>query len=241
MPLKLLSTLVIAATITGVTLAAEVKLPANVKVKPGRLVRVEASTDGKFPIKWVNLNEDVDLIPDSSGKYAIALGVKPGRFKLAAYTSDEKGPSEPAICVLEVEGSVPPSPPPPGPGPTPPSPPAPSDEAPIKVPGFRVMLIYESEDLTKMPASQQLILYSKEVRDYLKAKCVENEVKTGEYYILDKDADVSSLPKYIQEAFARPKKSIPWMLISDGKTGYEGPLPANVTDTLKLLKKYGGE
>lgn len=30
-------------------------------------------------------------------------------------------------------------------------------------------------------------------------------------------------------------------VISDGKTGYEGPLPANVEATLELLKKYGGE
>jgi hypothetical protein len=62
-------------------------------------------------VKWINLHDDLDLIPDSSGKFAMLLGVKTGRYKIAAYTSGKDGPSEPAYCIIIVEsGAVPSAP-----------------------------------------------------------------------------------------------------------------------------------
>ena len=43
-----------------------------------------------------------------------------------------------------------------------------------------------------------------------------------------------------EEAVAFSQRSNPWIIISDGKKGYEGPLPKDVDATLELLKKYGG-
>lgn len=90
-------------------LAGEVKLPAEVKVKVGRLLKVEATnSDAGKVVRWINTNEDVDLIESETGKHATVLATKAGRYKIAAY-SDAGGP--PAYCVINSEPDAPVPPP----------------------------------------------------------------------------------------------------------------------------------
>ena len=44
----------------------------------------------------------------------------------------------------------------------------------------------------------------------------------------------------IKRAFAmlRKRGALPWIVISNGVSGYEGPLPANPDETIKLMSKY---
>lgn len=127
--------------------------------------------------------------------------------------------------------------------PTPPvPPPTPDGTAPIKEPGFRVLVVYESKDLPAMPRDQQSILFDGSVRSYLNAKCVKGtDGKTAEWRMLDPNAVIAPDSAIWATAMARERKSLPWIVISDGKRGFEGPLPANVAETLALLKRYGGE
>lgn len=120
----------------------------------------------------------------------------------------------------------------PDPGPTPPSP------APIPVAGFRVLIIHESAKT--LPIAQNSIVYGKTVRDYLEAKCVVGtDGKTKEYRIYDKDVDASADSAIWQKAMSRPRTQVPWLIVSNGTSGYEGPLPASVAETMTLLKRYG--
>lgn len=96
------------------TAAAQIKLPSELRVRLGRIAVLRAESE--TPVKWVNLHDDIDFIPDSGGKAVIVLGAKAGRFKIAAYTGTKDGPSDPAYCLIIVEGDAPPAPP----GPTPP-------------------------------------------------------------------------------------------------------------------------
>lgn len=139
---------------------------------------------------------------------------------------------------LDVDNGSP-TPIPPGPTPVPPDPPTPvpPNPAPIPVAGFRVLIFYESAELAKMPPKQALILTGKETRDYLNAKCVQEGNMRG-YWIIDKDADLSGLAKHWQEAGKRKRDAVPWMILSNGKTGWEGPLPTTVEEFLTLCKKY---
>lgn len=123
---------------------------------------------------------------------------------------------------------------------TPPKPPEPP--SPIPADGFRVLIVYETGDAGKIPYEQQLIIYDQGVRDYLDSHCVKGaDGKTPERRIWDKDVKgIEAESKLWQDAFKRPRASVPWILISTGKTGFEGPLPADAEDTLTLLKKYGG-
>lgn len=109
--------------LAGALSAAELKLPAEVKGDPGDFVTIPAETNGK-DVKWVALDTGLKVFPSSllrDSKTAVVTAQKPGRYRLLAYTADEKGPSEPAITTVVISG-VDPTPPTP---PTPPAPPVP--------------------------------------------------------------------------------------------------------------------
>jgi hypothetical protein len=139
-------------------------------------------------------------------------------------------------------GPTPPGPTPPGPtppGPTPPGPNPPTPPAPIPEAGLRVLIVYESAELSKLPPAQTNCLYAKNVRDFLNANCATGaDGKTREWRIWDKDVDAAQESAVWQSAMKRPRASVPWVLVSNGKTGYEGPLPADPEALLTLLKKY---
>lgn len=142
-----------------------------------------------------------------------------------------------SIDVTAGQGPQPP-PVPPQPKPEPiPVPPKPVDPAPIPDAGFRVLIVFETDQT--LTAAQHSVIYGKTIRDYLDANCVvEPDGKTRAYRIWDKDVQVGAESKIWRDAFARPHPAIPWIVVSNGKTGFEGPLPANVADTLTLLKKH---
>lgn len=133
--------------------------------------------------------------------------------------------------LLEVQDGTKPQPPPkPEPGPTPADP----SPFPADVGGLRVLVVYE-QSTPDRPLSNEMgaIIVGTKVRDYLDKACG----KTG-YRFYDKDTPMANESKIFVDAMARPRKSIPWVLIGNGKTGYEGPLPETEAAFLELVKKY---
>jgi hypothetical protein len=122
----------------------------------------------------------------------------------------------------------------PGPGPTPTPTPTPDAPPPIAGPGFKVLIVLEKTLQHELTSQQTVIVFGEATRQYVKSK-------DGELAVLDKDNDAGSLPKAWQDAMKRPRKSLPWVLISNGVTGYEGPLPGHEEEWKLLLKKYGGQ
>jgi len=222
-----------------------VKLPATIKVHPGKLVTVKASTNGG-PIRWYLPDrglEPVDLeallgpeavkgstarlfqAPDAPGTFrVVAVAAMPDAAGKVAYTSPF------AICEVVVSG------------PAPPVPPAPVPPTPTPAKQFRALIVYETGDLSRLPASQRAALYAKEIRDYLNARCAKGpDGKTAEWRLWDANVDASAESQAWKDALARPRASLPWVVLMDGdKVTFEGPLPATVADTMKLLKTYGG-
>lgn len=139
---------------------------------------------------------------------------------------------------LDVEAGDGPRPPPKPPEPKPVDPVDPA--APIPAAGLRVLIVFESADLAKMPPAQSAAIYSAKVREYLNANCVvgTDAHQTREWRMWDQDTDVSGESKLWQDAMKRPRKSIPWVIVSNGRTGFEGPLPANADELLALVRKY---
>lgn len=225
-----------ALVLTGAVFAGDPpKIDPEVKAKPGRMLKLNASSP--TPVRWINTNDAADLIPDSNGKTAIFFPTVPGRYKIAVYTSDATGPSEPAYCVVVVEGDTPPKPEPkPDPKPDP-------DVKPAPTPGKlkAALIVYESAELSKLPAARQSILYAAPVREYLnKVTPTSADGKTKEWRIFDKDVDLSNAPEVYKKLMTKSRDSLPWIYIDDGGSGYSGPLPDDTDKTLELLKKYGG-
>lgn len=130
-------------------------------------------------------------------------------------------------------GPVPPGPVPPGPVPPGPVPPGPTP-APIPVAGLHVLLVFETADLSRYPPSMVASWSAASVDAYLKAKGAA--VRRW-----DANVDTSGAEKKWQDAMKRPRAGLPWIIVSNGTTGYEGPPPATATELLALLKTFGGE
>ena len=115
--------------------------------------------------------------------------------------------------------------------------------APIPADGYRVLIVYDAKQLSSLPKDQLNAMYSGDVRLFLNANCAAGpDGKTKEWRIWDVNENVSAVPKLWQDAHARAKGAkdfkAPWIIVSNGTTGFEGPLPANTDDLLTLLKKY---
>lgn len=102
---------------------------------------------------------------------------------------------------------------------------------PIPEPGLHVLIVEETEDRGKVPPSQANIFTSVALREYL-------DSKAKGWRIFDQDVDLRLEAKLWQDAMARDRESLPWIVISNGKSGHEGPLPETVAATIDLIKKY---
>jgi hypothetical protein len=222
-----------AAAPPGLEIPSEVK-PANgyVIVRPKTTAKAVTyiALDGIYPFP-------TDLLADKRQFVLPAQGLAAGRYRFVAVGSlnDEHATAEFAVVV----GNPPPPPPPgptagPTPGPTPTPTPTPDPPPPIAAPGFNVLIVLEKTQQHTLPPAQVAIAFGAETEKYVKSK-------DGDMAVLDKDDPGKALPKAWQDAIKRPRSSLPWVLISNGKTGYEGPLPMHVEEWKLLLKKYGGQ
>jgi len=220
----------------------KVTLPPKIEVKPGRIASITVEWDGD-DIRYTS-SEDLDVFreydPDPKKVRLRVIGYQTGKYRLVAIASKGGKLSDFATCVVQVGDAPPPVPPTP---PTPPDPPTPltppTPPAPIPADGFRVLMLYDADALDKTPAAQVNCLYAKEVRDYMRDRCAKKD-GIPEWRIWPANVDATGEATLWQAAIKRPRSSLPWIIVSTGKSGYEGPLPESVEKTLELLKKYGG-
>lgn len=109
----------------------------------------------------------------------------------------------------------------------------PGPPAPIKADGLHVLIVEETAERGKLSAGQLAILTSVQIREYVASK-------SGEMRILDDDAPLANESELWRQAMGITRQSLPWLIASNGKAGYSGPLPVSVDETLTILRKYGG-
>lgn len=82
----------------------------------------------------------------------------------------------------------------------------------------RLLVVYETEDVDEMPASQSLIFTSTIFREYLDEEDIE-------FRFLDSDVPPKSEPW--RSAFDLPRGDGPWVYFSNGVNGFSKPLPGS--------------
>jgi len=125
----------------------------------------------------------------------------------------------------------------------PPDPPKPTETA-LPLDGkFRVLIVEEKADRSKLTAGQQAAIFGVPVRNWLDGRCaVGPDGKTREYRIFDKDTSVVSDAatwRKAMEFVATKKLTIPAIVVNNGRDEFAGPLPKD--DVFPLLKKMAGE
>lgn len=100
-----------------------------------------------------------------------------------------------------------------------------------------MLIVYESSEMTSYPIETQVILAGADVRDFLKKNCVAESGQAG-FRIYDADVDVTDDLPVWRAAMGRPRTILPWVIVSNGKEGFEGPLPATPSAFIDLCKKY---
>jgi len=215
----------------------DIVVPAAVQAQPGRIVEIDIQTRAA-DLQWDSKNDpgEWDLITIEAGRKNFFVAPTSGVYNLQVRGVLAGKIAGPFSCVVTVGKPVPPVPPVPPIPPTPPQPPA-----PIPGDGLRVLMIYDAEALGKLPAGQREVLYSETLRGWLREHTAKGpDGKSPEWRALPANEDMSAESKTWQDAMKRDRKLLPWLIISNGKTGYEGPLPASMDETMKLLQKYAG-
>jgi hypothetical protein len=111
--------------------------------------------------------------------------------------------------------------------------PTPDSTSPIAVDKLAVAIIEETSERSKLPAEQFAALMSGDVRQYIQSQ-------GGELRLIDKDDKADQAPTWVQEALKLPRTGLPWLVIGSPKTGFSGPLPLSLAETVAEIKKHGG-
>lgn len=206
--------------------------PRHLTVPPGLIeLRLSAAPEGS-DISWEAVSPLAADFRVYEGGHVLVTYAADGRLVFSSDVIDWDGKRrDKTSWIVTVDGLAPP------PGPKPPDPPKPDETAPIKVPGLRVLVVYETQKISSMTRDQRSILYDADLRAWMTANCVKvNGVP--EWRMTDQNSPVALNSPIWLEALQRPRATVPWLLISNGVSGYEGPLPATKADMMSLLEKY---
>lgn len=205
---------------------------------------VHANVEGS--LNWIVEPGLQTFSTDGGRKLVINTGLQPTTLRVMQIVSTRSGRNAYSRIIIRIGGG---QPVPPGPGPNPNPGPQPEPD-PIVDPqpefgNLQVLIIEETSQRPALPADQQTIIASPQIRAYAKEACSKGaDGKTPDFRIFDKDVQVTREPEWLKTAFATAltdSKVLPWIVLSNGTAGYSGPLPANEEETLALLKKFGGE
>ena len=115
----------------------------------------------------------------------------------------------------------------------------PKSDPPILADGFHVMIVVESENISQMNPQQRDILFNLKTRTYLNRRCVKGEDGQPSWRIMDPDTEFpDQCDSTWCQTLARDRDEIPWLIVSNGKTGVEMPLPKTMDEFIKVLEKF---
>jgi hypothetical protein len=119
----------------------------------------------------------------------------------------------------------------PGPGPSPVDPVEPQTRSPFGDDKFRVMLVVDPN--ATLPRQQSLVVGAKGWQEYVASK-------GGQWRVLGPEAEFTlGTGEPWKSALARPRASMPWLVIGSASGGAEQPLPADPDRMLEVCRQWG--
>jgi hypothetical protein len=180
--------------------------------------------------------ENIKITTEEPNKLVFEVPTSPEVEYRVKWTAKEPKAKQQVVRVNVKAGKGPRPPPDPDVDPDV-DPPQPDGKPLIEDPANRVLIIYETGDQTNYTQGQIGFMYSAEVRQYLSEKCPKAANSNG-WYMLDKDAVTTALPPAWGKAMARPRTKLPWMIVSNPKGGWEGPVPERYEDAFAKVKEF---
>lgn len=249
----ILSLLTLAGTPIVPRVAAEgvsVAIQSRPEVDAGNLYKAKAvltnlPSGAAVNVTWTLSPPVADLLTFNDGRDCATVIANPGKYQLkataiiATVQSYEGKPqvglsTAEAVHWLTVAGKKSPGPDEEKPRPKPDTEP---DPPPIpNLAGLHILIIYEKDDT--LPFRQDSIIHGERARNWMDAHTPTLGDGQHAWRIYDQNADLSGALDPWRKGMSRPRDALPWIIISNAKTGYEGPLPANVDAFLQLLERY---
>ena len=110
--------------------------------------------------------------------------------------------------------------------------------------GLHVLIVEESSLRKDLPAGQYEIIMSKAPTGVIEWMNIHNAKATSgvpEWRNLDQDDKTDLDDKWVQDAMAVPRESVPWVVASNGRTGFSIPLPKTPAELIAKLSPLGGK
>lgn len=105
-----------------------------------------------------------------------------------------------------------------------------SSKAPFPTDKFNLLIVEEAQERYKLPAAQQELLGGTAWRA---------EIPEDQRRVLDEETVITEKEDpWVKEAWKVKRDSVPWLVISNGKTGYSGPLVADEKTLIEFINKY---
>jgi len=133
----------------------------------------------------------------------------------------------------------------PQPPPTPVDPPVdPTKPSPFEAPGIRSIFYFRDMDMMNYTPDQRAAILGVPWREYLKRICADDTaLASGKgFTMIQPGGDFSLAPALWKKAAERPTSlsaDAPWMIVGNGKSGFEGPMPKTTAEIKKIFKDLG--
>ena len=115
------------------------------------------------------------------------------------------------------------------------------------VDGLHVLAVHDVLKDASLPQGQLEAILSLSaagaVNDFLQSHAAHEKSGDLAVRVFDVDQNVDNELAEWKQQFsspAQPRTSLPWLTVSNGRTGYDGPFPKDANALITLLKKYGG-
>ena len=117
---------------------------------------------------------------------------------------------------------------------------------PIVTHEFRALILEDPDKRTELPSAQLWMISGKNVRDFLKANCVQVKDSRGnmhpDFLFADGTAEGLAELKGVWKDLvtSNPPQSLPWVILSNGPSMKSFALPMNPEEFAKELETYAG-